>query len=423
MEQKSELKEAAAAAADPPAAPAQPAPDATGGQPTATAATMTSPAASAQATPAKAATDPGEDHLSLEGTQLAPLDRFFPTQPKPFLLLVAGVSLGAWTLGLLLAPDKAKFLAAAEWRFMPFYLAAHLIAVRLFVTAFTRNFRAGVLHLAVGTAQAIRGVRVILGLPGVLAALAVAAPFAALDFNYLTGADSRYERLGGSVVLPVDYLMWVTWSVEWFLNALIWVMLLGFLVKNCETITAHAFRSPIEIVVHERHYKPFLQMSAEGASVVLVFGAVTILYLWSTGGELTDYAGLTITATLLIVGFVPPWLLLRRKVRRTVQAETLELRHALAGAIWREAESRRTGSAAKIPLEQRLDEALSLFRVSYLEQLQLNLGRGEARAILLRLMAPALGVGWQLSQNLQAFVGKAEAALKSAAALLARLAM
>jgi hypothetical protein len=128
-----------------------------------------------------------------------------------------------------------------------------------------------------------------------------------LDFRYLTREGSRYERIGaGNAASAADYLMWSTWTVEWFINALIWVLLIGFLIKNCWVISRYPFRALIEIVVHERHYKPFLQMSAEGATIVLGFSAVTIFYLWYTGGELTDYAGLAITASLLFVGFVPP---------------------------------------------------------------------------------------------------------------------
>lgn len=373
----------------------------------------------------KSLTDAADDPLSLEGTALAPLDRVFPTKPLPFLMLVVILSAGAWGAGFALAPDRKKFLASPEWQFMPFYLAAHLIAVRLFVTTFTRNFRAGVQHLDVATVRATRGVRAILGLIGILLAILIAAPFCTLDFFYLNSKDSRYERMGGDIVAPIDLLMWGTWCVEWFLNSLIWVMLLGFLIKNCEIIRAYAFRSPIELVVHERQYRPFLQMSSQGASIVLGFSAVTIFYLWYTGGELTDYAGLTITAVLLIIGFVPPWVLLRRKVRTAVENETHVLKYAILNVLHRDANAKRDGKLAgpRIPLEQRLEEALAIFRVSHLEQLKLNLGRREARAILLRLMAPGLGMVWQLSQNQQSLLAKMDELLLGAKKLLARLIM
>lgn len=375
--------------------------------------------------------------MSLEGVALAPLDRVFPTRPVPFLVLVVLVAAATWGAGLVLAPDPQRFLASSEWRFMPLYLAAHLVAVRLFVSTFTRSFWAGVQHLDVAPETAMRGVRWLLGIPGALAALVVASPFAWFDYLYMTGANSRYERMGpeGSPS-TIDYIMWGTWAVEWFLNALIWVMLLGFLAKNCAMIANRSFKAPIELVVAERHYRPFLQMSAEGASIVLGFSAVTIFYLWYTGGEITDYVGLAITSSLLVVGFVPPWVMLRRKVRRAVEIETRTLRTAISAAMWRDARARRAAAEvgaggravpasspteSKASLEQRLEEALSLFRISYLEHLKLNLGGSEARAILLRLVAPAVGVAWQLTQNHQTLMPKIEGALKSATTWFGRL--
>lgn len=367
---------------------------------------------------------PDEEALSLEGVALAPIDRFFPSQPGPFLLLALMVGVGSWLIGLVLAPDTSRFLAAPEWRFMPFYLVTHLIAVRLFVTAYTRNFRAGIRHIAVAPSSVVHGVRLILGPVGLLLAALIALPFCYLDFQYLTGADSRYERLGlGNTVGAVDLWMWCTWCMEWLLNALIWLMLVAFMIKTCGIISRYPFRSPIEIVVHERHYRPFLRMSTQGATIMLGFGAVTIFYLWYTGGEITDYAGLGITGGLLLIGFLPPWIMLRRKVRLAVESETQALRHSLAGAMWRDAQARQAGPGAGPPpsLEQRLEESLAIFRISYLEHLKLNLGGSEARAIMLRLMAPALGAAWQLSQNFESTFNKLDGVLKPVRQFLLRL--
>jgi hypothetical protein len=361
--------------------------------------------------------------LSLEGATLAPIARILPARAVDFIGLVIALSAISWLIGLALAPDPEAFLASPEWRAMPAYLAVHLIAVRLFVSTFIRNFRAGAQHLDVTTSRALKGLRPILGPTGAFIAFAIAFPLCLADYWNLIAPQSRYDRLGIGSVAAVDYWMLAIWCIEWFLNALIWVMQVGFLVKNCQMIQAYPFRSPIEIVVHERHYRPFLQMSAECASIVLGFSLTTILYLWYTGGELTDYAGLTITAALLFIGFVPPWFLLRRKVRRAVELETQTLRHTLAEAIWRDSRRSRDGtSASDAPaLERRLEEALTMFRISYLDQLKLNLGRQEARAIMLRLLAPLIGVAWQASQNHQAWLAKMEAGLKAAATWLVRL--
>jgi hypothetical protein len=258
----------------------------------------------------------------------------------------------------------------------------------------------------------------VLGVPGAVIALLLALPFVSLDFLYLF--SDRYARMGGpDAVLALDYLMWGIWSVEWFLNAFIWEVLVGFLIKTWWVVRTHPFRSPIEIVLHARHYKPFLQMSAEGASIVLAFTIATVAYIWYTGGELTDYVGLCITAVLLIVSFVPSWLLLKAKVRRAVEAETIAMRRRLL----RNLELAETeASAAAVhgrerpggdirALEHRLDAAVAILRISYLEGRHQNLGASEARAVLVRMLAPAASVGWQVAKSQGALLADLQAYL------------
>jgi hypothetical protein len=337
-----------------------------------------------------------EQPLSLRGSRLSPIDRIFPRDPIAFLMLVMALSIGCWLVGLALAPDLPLFLKSPEWLFQPFYIAAHFITLRLFINAFTSNFAAGASHLDVGEAEAVMGVPTLLGWGGALAALVIAAPFCWFDFAYLF--SDRYEKMSGNEqVGTIDLVMWGIWSMEWFLNAFIWVVLVGFLVKNCVTISSYPFRAPIHTVLHDKHYRPFLQMSSQGATMVLGFSAVTVLYIWQTGGEMTDYLGLGITGALLMFGFIPPWMLLRNKVDNAVAAETARLRVAFANharRAWPVGEP-----ASSEALEKRLEEALALLRISYLENLYGSLGQTEAKAIMLRLLAPAATIAWQASQN------------------------
>lgn len=351
-------------------------------------------------------------NTGLDGVSISPIDRIFPRRPRAFLSMVALVSAGCWLAGLLLAPDIRRFLTSSEWLFQPLYLAAHFITLRLFINVFTHNFAAGVVHLKVSRIDALRGVRGFLGGPGAIVAALIAAPFCYFDFHYLF--SPRYAKMGGDDALrAIDYLVWGIWCLEWFLNAFIWVVLIGFLVKNCWTIHAYPFRAPIHVVLHEKHYRPFLQMSAQGATMVLAFSAFTVFYLWYTGGELTDYLGLAITGTLLVIGFVPPWMLLKSKVDRAVMAEKISLRERLTegGLLDYSTQGPADGSTSDVrahALEQRLDEALALLRISHLENLYGNLGQTEAKAIMIRLMAPALTIGWQVSQNLTDLMQKLE---------------
>ena len=176
---------------------------------------------------------------------------------------------------------------------------------RLFIAVFTRNFAAGAARLDMPPERVKAGFRAILGPVGALLALVVAVPFCIWDYGYLY--STRYERIGDGVG-AVDLVMWGIWCVEWFLNAVIWVVLTGFLIMNVRAIGTYRFRDPIEVALSEKHYRPFLQMSSQGATIVLGFAVMTAVYIWYTGGAETDYLGLLIVAVLLVAGFVPPWM-------------------------------------------------------------------------------------------------------------------
>ncbi|MBS0242017.1 MAG: hypothetical protein JSS20_07555 [Proteobacteria bacterium] len=318
------------------------------------------------------------------------------------LLLAVAAALSVWLAGLALTPSVPAFLASPEWRLQPLYIATHILAVRLFIIAYSRGFARGVAHLAVPDGRARLLMRRSLGWPAVLAALALAAPFAASDFLALYRPS--YAHVGGPELGPLDFALWGLWLVEWVLNAYIWVVLVGFLGLCGWVIRSYPFRDPIEIVLHDRQYRPFLQMSAQGASIMLVFTAVTVLYIWYTGGELTDYIGLGITATLLVAGFFPTWAMLRSKVKRAVEAETRQMRRRLMAKL-DEAQgvsSTASGDAAANrleALEHRLEATVALLRISYLENRHQTLGQTEARAVMVRMLAPAASIGWQAAKG------------------------
>jgi len=331
-----------------------------------------------------------------------PIDSILPRRIGGTIALAIVVAVSAWLGGLALTPSIPAFLASPEWQVQPIYIATHIIAVRLFVHVYTRGFERGVSYFDVPETQAHAFVDAVLGFPGAIAALSVAMPFVALDFLYLF--SDRYESIGGAGVLPIDYLMWGVWTVEWFLNAFIWVVLIGFLVNTWWVVRNHPFRAPIEIVLHDRQYKPFLQMGAQGASIVLAFTIITVAYIWYTGGEATDYVGLGITAVLLVVGFLPSWLLLKRKVQHAVEEETLAMRrHLLRNLDLADVErgplTLAGTSKGDRSLEHRLDAAVAILRISYLENRHQSLGASEARAVLLRMLAPAASVGWQVAKS------------------------
>jgi hypothetical protein len=338
---------------------------------------------------------------ALEGISLSPIDSVFPRRPAQFLLLIVAIALGFAGVAWAFAPNRAQLLRSPEWLFQPFYIAAHLLTLRLFINVFTRNYAAGVSRLNLSRPQALRGIRPILGPLGALAAAAIAAPFCWLDLQYLL--SDRYEGLGdGGRRVALDYVMWGVWSLEWFINAFIWILLISFMVKNCVTIDGHPFRDPIDAVLAEKQYRPFLQMSSQGATILLGFSAVTVAYIYVTGGELTDYLGLGITVALLIVCFVPPWVVLREKVDKAVKGQIMALRQE-AGITQARAGlgdfGQRGNAGVDRSVDDRMDQVVALLKMWHLQNLYGSLGQTEARAIMLRLLAPAATIGWQLFQN------------------------
>jgi hypothetical protein len=326
--------------------------------------------------------------MSLEGEGRALIDRLLPRRPRNFLLAVAALALGCWIAGLTLSADAYAFFTSREWQVQPLYLAAHFITLRLFGTMFTRNFMEGIAYLDVPPALARHGIWLVLGPVGALVALVLAIPFSIYEYRTLLVSD---VTSAGSLGYHADLLLYGIWCAEWFLIAFIWVQLVGFLLLTRWAIREHRFRAPIEIVLHDKQYRPFLQMSAQGATIVLGFFAVNAVYTWYTGAEMTDYIGVAVTLILLVVGFIPPWMLLTAKVDRIVSEEMTSLRRRLSdsGVL---AEPQQGGSTTRTigDIEKRLDEALVMLRISYLERLYRDLGQIEATSIFVKVIVPAV---------------------------------
>jgi hypothetical protein len=322
--------------------------------------------------------------ISLEGEGQALIDRRLPRRPRPFLLAVILLAAGCWALGLALATDARAFLVSREWQIQPLYLAAHLVTLRLFATAFVRSFLAGIGHLDIAEGAARHRMWLVLGPVGTLVAAVAAAPFCAFD----------YGVAGEGVGPAADRLLYAMWCAEWFMMAFVWVMVVGYMLLTHWAVAKHRFRAVIEVVLHGRQYRPFLQMSVQGATIVMGFWIINIVYVWYSGSELSDYAGAGITLVLVVAGFLPPLLELRSKVSRAVSEEMASLRERLDRIITRAASSASAPVATARELEERLDEALVMLRISYLEKLHAQLGQSEATDIVVKLLVPITTVAW-----------------------------
>jgi hypothetical protein len=330
--------------------------------------------------------------ISLEGERRALIDSVLPRRPRTFLWAVGALAVACWGGGLALTSDVYAFFSSREWQLQPLYLAAHFITLRLFSTMFTRNFLAGVVHLDMPAADARRGIRLVQGPVGTLAALLVAVPFCVYDYQVLGIAKGGVKAGASGVGAAAEQLLYGMWCVEWFVLAFIWVQLVGFLFLTRRAIGDYRFRSPIEVVLLEKQYRHFLAMSAHGATIVLGFFLVNVAYGWYTGAELTDYIGVGITLVLLVVGFIPPWMQLTSKMDRIVKAEMADLRRRVANEMHAQASAGASQADDAANLRARLDEALVMLRISYLERLHSDLGNMEAWSIVMKIGVPVMTV-------------------------------
>ena len=332
--------------------------------------------------------------ISLEGERRAAVDRLLPRQPRAFLMAVGLLAVACWAAGMALADDLYAFLTSHEWQLQPLYLAAHFVTLRLFTTMFTRNYLAGVVHLDMPTAHARRGIQLVMGPAGTLLAVLIALPFALYDYQ-VAGLTTTAKAAGTGAGVAADRLLYAIWCAEWFLIALIWVQLVGFLFLTRRAIGGYRFRSPIEVVLLEKQYRHFLARSAHGATIVLGFFLVNLIYSWYSGAELTDYIGIAITLVLLVVGFIPPWMQLTAKMDRIVKDEMAGLRRRLASSEILSPVSASPGAGASqgvADLQARLDEALVMLRISFLERLHRDLGNMEAWSIVMKIGVPVMTV-------------------------------
>lgn len=350
-----------------------------------------------------------ERPITLEGLGVAWIDRVLPAQPARFLVVVGLVVGLFWLLGYLLAADRTQFLTVPDWHIQPFFLAVHFITLRMFVTVYVRNYCAGVRHMDVPETEVKRIGRWVLGVAGPLLALVVALPLCWMDWHTLHGPKYYASRTGPLLsaevpiesetdeqedaptraVGPADVLMWGSWSLEWILNAYVWVLLVAFMLMTLWTLWRWKFRQPVEVVLHEKHYRPFLMMSAQGATIVFVFSVANVFYVWYAEGAWSDYIGLIVTLVLLLVSFAPPWLYLRSRIDQAVRAEVYRLREAVLQA------GKQAAASGASDLSFRLDQILAMLRIEHLERMQAELGQNEARGVILRLLAPVGTLGFR----------------------------
>jgi hypothetical protein len=317
------------------------------------------------------------------------IDRLLPRNPRAFLVLIVMIAGGTWLLGLAIANDRTAFLMSPEWRVQPLLLTGHLVALRLFVTAYAVNFLRGAHYLRVSEAEPRAWVENVLQPFGAVIALGVAAPFIVMDVLELDTYLLQPELGRGAA----DILMLVVWSVEWVVNAYIWIILVRFATLTVWAVSVYPFHSSTDVLLQEKQYRPFLAMGVHGSTILLLFGVLYSFYVWYADGEATDFVSLGITAALLLGCFVPPWLTLKNGLEGQVRREIAALSTRLSAL--RQSSEGEAGDSHDEKARIHQEEIITLLRMAYLDRLQQELGRSEGRAVIMRLLVPASTIAWK----------------------------
>jgi len=330
---------------------------------------------------AKQRSDFNYSGVRLEGLPVAWIDNLLPRRPRNFLCVVVGVVCTLWLIGWSIASDRTAFLLSKEWQIQPLFLAGHLVTLRFFVTCYSHNYLKGVHYLDLSPSDAKRWTLRLLGPLGGLVALILASPFCFYDIISL----GEYCLVPEQGIREVDVLLCIVWCVEWIANAYLWTILVGFACLSSWTIRHHTFRAPTLTVIQLKQYRPFLLMSVQGSTILVFFGALCGAYVWYADGDLSDFIGLGITLLLLMVCFVPPWLLLRNRLEGELRQQYEALSHSL---VRLQTEERDDSEDLTAVTATRLDEAIAMLRITHLDRLQQELGRAEGRAVVMRLLIP-----------------------------------
>jgi hypothetical protein len=244
----------------------------------------------------------------------------------------------------------------------------------------------------------------VLGPIAVLAACVVTAPLVVIDVAYLQGEYLKENHaLGpGGTLGAADWLLVVAWTVEWIVNVYLWAVIVGSLVLTLSVLRQHAFRDPIERVLREKQYRPFLLMNAHGATLTLIFAAATIGYIAVAKGAASDYIGLWVTGGLVVLGFVPPYVVLKSRIGAVVQEEAAKLGTSLDRSTKALASAERKHDDELADVSARVALTLDMVRIDHLTRLHEELGKSEAQGLVLKLLVPAATGAWQL---VKPFVG------------------
>lgn len=318
------------------------------------------------------------------------IHKFLPTNSLFAALLFLSISLAIWLIGLAIATDKNAFKESREWHVQPLLFAGHLFTAWMFVLPFTKLFHRA-LSAMEGPKEKIKNwTTLVLGPKGLIGAMLLSLPFQYMVINsYSKGEYDKFFIETESNLSLVDLWMMIVWGIEWIINGYIWFILIGFIGLTISAMKLCTFIGSIEeVLIHER-YKPFLLLIVQGSSSCLFFCLVNSFYVWYAEGDISDFIGLGMTISLLVGGFAPPWLMLRKKLEKEIQDRYLALGTKLIEIDHQFLANEGT------PDNVFFQESAIISRINFLDRLKMEFGQKEGRSVILRLLIPTATMGWK----------------------------
>ena len=114
-------------------------------------------------------------------------------------------------------------------------------------------------------------------------------------------------------------------------------------------------------------------------------------------GDISDFISLGVTVRVLVGGFAPPWLRLRKKLEKEMQHRNL-----LLGTKLIEIDNQFLAHEGT-PDRVYFQESAIISRINFLDRLKMEFGQKEGRSVLHRLLIPTATMGWKFFKPL--FVG------------------
>lgn len=332
------------------------------------------------------------------------MDGLLPSGVLPYFAAAFGVCTAIWLLGLFIRLAASgfgqpletiwEFIKNPEWQTQPLLLFAHFTALRLFKGIYSRNYDRAFTHLEIKReeVEAFRawffGRRVNLG------AVLLSVPFMAYKGFVYFPSDAFLRAYGLAYRGGEAWFLMGLWSVEWVIFGYYCYLILTGAVITYRILGRHPFREPVDLVLAEQHYKPLFNTTAQAASLIFCFALIHAGYLFYTGGDWSDYVGLSLLILLLAVSFLMTWDAVRRCLASRVSAAVASLEKSYRGA--REMLEGMQDSAGMEDdlrrIQVQLKMSLALQQMEYLQSKYESVGRREMLGMFFRMMAPVGGV-------------------------------